>query len=302
MIPKFPQFKLLEFSDREEIQKFTNKFSPSSDFNFTSMWCWNIDNKMKVSNLNENLVVYFQDYTTGKPFYSFIGDNKINETIKSLFDLSEMEGIRPQLKLIHNEIHSNIESVSEYRLLPDPDNFDYVYDTKGLAECVGGKYETLRNLINRFKKHSDIKITEISGPLNLIGDHLMELDKKWIDKKSITNNINDFINETKALKRILDIKNDNLLTVCIFEKDKLIAFCISELLNNSDYAISHFAKADVSFPGIYAFLLNQNCKFLVKRNKKYLNYEQDLGLPHLRYSKTSFRPISFIKKHIIEIN
>lgn len=297
MIPQFPQFKSLELSDKEEIENFTDKFSPSSDFNFTSMWSWNINNQTKISNLNNNLVVYFQDYLTGEPFYSFIGDNKITETVKSLLDIANTQGIKPQLKLIHHEIHSNIDTTMEYKLLLDPDNFDYIYDVKHLSECIGGKYETLRNLINKFKRHSDTKIIEISGSLDLIKDELMELDEKWINKKTINNK--DFHNETNALKRILGMKNDNLLTVCIFEKNKLIAFCISELLDNSDYAISHFTKADVSFSGVYAFLLNQNCKFLLKRNKKYLNYEQDLGLPHLRYSKTSFRPISFIKKHII---
>lgn len=40
MIPKFPEFKKLELSNKEEIENFTSKFPPYSDFNFVSMWCW----------------------------------------------------------------------------------------------------------------------------------------------------------------------------------------------------------------------------------------------------------------------
>ncbi|OGY35168.1 MAG: hypothetical protein A3E36_00640 [Candidatus Andersenbacteria bacterium RIFCSPHIGHO2_12_FULL_45_11b] len=77
MIPKFPEFKPLEMTDREEIIGYTSKFLPYSDFNFTSMWSWDIDGKIMVSELNGNLVVNFSDYVTSEPFYSLIGDNDI---------------------------------------------------------------------------------------------------------------------------------------------------------------------------------------------------------------------------------
>ncbi len=54
MIPEFPNFKKLELSDREEVESVTNKFPPYSDFNFTSMWCWDINEDMRLSKLNGN--------------------------------------------------------------------------------------------------------------------------------------------------------------------------------------------------------------------------------------------------------
>lgn len=65
MISEFPQFKKLELADKKDIEKFTSKFPPYSDFNFVSMWSWDIRGEMRVSQLNGNLVVRFTDYLTG---------------------------------------------------------------------------------------------------------------------------------------------------------------------------------------------------------------------------------------------
>ena len=100
MIPEFPQFKKLELSDKKDIEKFTSKFPPYSDFNFVSMWSWDIKGEMRLSVLNNNLVVRFTDYLTGNPFYSFLGDNKVNETAEQLLELSKNEGLKAELKLI----------------------------------------------------------------------------------------------------------------------------------------------------------------------------------------------------------
>ena len=91
MIPEFPQFKPIELSDKQEVEKITSQYPPYSDFNFVSMWSWDIKGEMRLSMLNGNLVVKFNDYITGEPFYSFLGKNKLNETAEILLNLSKEE-------------------------------------------------------------------------------------------------------------------------------------------------------------------------------------------------------------------
>ena len=62
MITQFPDFKPLELFDKKYIETFTVQFPPYSDFNFTSIWAWNTNDKFQISNLNGNLVVLFYDY------------------------------------------------------------------------------------------------------------------------------------------------------------------------------------------------------------------------------------------------
>ena len=301
MLPQFPQFKPIELSDKEDIEQITHQYPPYSDFNFVSMYSWDVKGEMRVSELNGNLVVKFFDYLSKEPFYSFLGQNNVKDTIEQLIKFSKDNKVGLKLKFISQEIESAHHS-SNFIYLLDQDNFDYVYNIKNLYECLGRKYETQRNLINRFKKHCkefDVKIMNFS---DLVKESVLDLDEIWMKNKSLIEEKNQpiqFRNESEALKRIFDLKSDNLFVTCIFVENKLIAFCINELLPNSNYALSHFAKADVSYPGIYSFLLNKNCEFLLKKDKEYLNYEQDLGLSHLRYSKNSFKPEYFLKKYVI---
>lgn len=298
MIPEFPLFKKIELSDKHDIEKITSQYPPYSDFNFVSMWCWNTKEQLKISQLYGNLIIYFTDYVTDEPFCSFLGSHNVNETIEQLLNFSKNTKIKTKLCLIADHITTHIKQ-DLYNVNEDVDNFDYIYNIKDLSECKGKNYETQRNLINRFKKYSNSFTVECFQNINEIQDMILNLDEKWVHHKTNIDSTLNFQNESHALQRIFGIQNDNLFAICIFNDGILKAFCLSELIPNSEYAISHFAKADTTIPGIYAFLFNQNCKELLKINKKFLNYEQDLGLLHLRHSKKSFRPAAFLKKHIV---
>jgi len=298
MIPPFPEFKNLELSDKKDVENFTKKSPPYSDFNFVSMWSWNTKNETKLSELNGNLVVRFSDYLSKEIFYSFIGSNKVEETIDILTKFSLKNKSGSKLRLIPEDVIRE-HRTGDFILISDNDNFDYVYDVKEFFTCEGKKYETQRNQINRFeKKYQNIKV-EIFKDFDHVKEEMLLLEQSWKLNKVKQDKILEFRSESEALRRIFDLKHDGLFTVCIFSDNKLVAFCVSEVLPESDYAISHFAKADISFSGIYSFLLHKTCEALIKHKVKYLNYEQDLGLVYLKNSKMAFRPVHFLKKYLI---
>ncbi len=297
MIPLFPEFKKLELSDKDEIESFTRQFPPYSDFNFVSMWSWDIKSETSVSQCEGNLIVRFTDYLSKEPFYSFIGVNNIYKTIDSVTEYSLKNGSGSKLKFIPNEVVSMI-SDSNYLVIPDPDNFDYVYNMQEFHAGLGKKYETQRNQINRFlKKHPGVK-TEVFFDFSEIKEKILRLEQKWKLNKIIDEKVIEFQSESAALWRIFDLQGESFVTVGLFDGDELIGFCVSELLDK-EYAIAHFAKADVNYSGVYSYLLYSTCDALIKKGKIYLNYEQDLGLMHLRNSKTSFRPAYYLKKNIV---
>src|SRR3989344_4189442 len=133
MIPEFPEFKKLELSDKEDVEAFTKKFPPYSDFNFVSMWSWNIKDEIKISQLNNNFVVCFTDYITGEPFCSFLGDNKVNETAEKLIELSKKEGLEPKLKLVPEEaVNGSLEK--KFEAVLDQDTYDYIFSVSHLSK------------------------------------------------------------------------------------------------------------------------------------------------------------------------
>ena len=94
---------------------------------------------------------------------------------------------------------------------------------------------------------------------------------------------------------------EDLVSIGVFYDDKLIAFTINELVSR-DYCICHFMKGDNSFKGVYSYLVGETSKILLTTGRKYINFEQDLGLPNLRQSKKTFEPVGFLKKYTITPN
>src|ERR1700753_2385770 len=100
MEPLFPQFKKLQLEDILKIKNYTDNFPPYSDYNFVSIYSYNTQELIEFSFLNNNLVILFEDYITGEPFFSFLGNAFVNNTIHQLFTLATKKNILPNLQLI----------------------------------------------------------------------------------------------------------------------------------------------------------------------------------------------------------
>lgn len=297
MIPEFPKFKKLESSDKKDIEIFTSEFPPYSDFNFFSMWSWDVHHKMMISQLNENLVVLFSDYTSGDNFLSFVGDKKIIETTSQLIAFSEKNYKKNYLKLIPEELFLHFKG-SNFKVRAERDSFDYIY----LVEHLSGmkhwiKHASGRGIRKFIKKYPDYSVKESS--LEGIPKHEYEkMFEKWSKSKEIANHFE--LNEYKAFKRLIETNDKNIKFISIYIDGVLAGFSVYETLPNN-YAIAHFSKADIKdYPGIYDLLNWEESNFFHKQGVKYLNWEQDLGIPGLRYSKTKYKPAFFLRKLHIE--
>jgi len=296
--PEFPEFKKLELSDRDDIEKIVLKYLPYSDFNFTSLWSWNTKDEVCVSVLNDNLIVKFSDYITGEAFYSFLGTHKKLDTAEKLIDLSIAEGLRPELRLIPEISIEGLEK--KYEVLEDVDNFDYILPIEKIATYVGNRLRSKKNLYNRFIKSYVAKTVILNPRLPEDQKQVSDLYNRWIANKGLGEI--ETQNEMLAFNRIFGVLakiSTHIVIVGVMIDNKLAGFIVNEFFEN-EYTILHFEKADEAFVGIYAYLMFENARILKGLQKKLLNYEQDLGLPGLRLGKRSFRPVAMLKKYIIK--
>ena len=182
MIPTFPEFKKLELSDRAEVEKITKRFQPYSDFNFISMWSWDVKKEMGLSVLNDNLVVRFSEYLTGEPFYSFLGTQKVDETAECIINLSVQSGLSPDLSLVPELAVSYFDakkfSVSEQR-----DQFDYIFDLRIISELKGAKFSNKRNLINKITSEGKIRSEKLNLHDPEIRFNIKKLNLEWLEQK-----------------------------------------------------------------------------------------------------------------------
>jgi hypothetical protein len=299
MIPDFPQFKNIELLDKNEVEKFTSKFPHYSDFNFLSMWCWDIHNKVKISLLNDNLVVSFSDYLSGEEYLSFLGDNDVLKTAEQLIKFSTENYKKSFLKLIPEELTLNFKG-SNFLLKEDRDAFDYIYLVEDLANMDHWSKNTSGKRIRQFiqKKHN-YKVAHSTLADVSIKEYL-HIFHKWAESKQIDNHFE--LNEFKAFEKLANVNDPNLRLLSLYENEKMIGFTLYELISNH-YAISHFAKADKRHHAAIFDLLNwEEAKYLHKLGVKYYNWEQDLGIESLRYAKIKYRPAFLLRKLYLSHN
>ena len=298
MIPLFPNFKLLEIEDKSDFENITKKFEPYSDFNFISLWSYNTEEDTQISILNENLVIKFRDYINNEPFYSFIGNAQTEETINALLLRSQEEGIKPELKLIPEVNIVGKPNLEKFNIQEDRDSFDYILSADEIALLSGDKYHTHKNFVNRFQRtYEDYHVREINLLDPSINEQIINVFYVWEKKRNKERA--DTIHELTAITRLLKDANEfSVIALGIYDRETLVGFIIASL-EQMNYSVSHFTKSDTDYDGISYFMYHNLSKTLVEKGYKFINNEQDLGIPGLRKSKEQWNPAHYLKKYII---
>ena len=297
MIPRFPEFQKLGSSDREAVEAHSKLYPPYSDFNFTSMWSWDTEEALRLSELNDNLIVRFTDYVTAEPFYMFLGTYAVNETVDALLTRSSQEGLPPVLKLIPEIVVERLDRTL-FSAEPDPDHADYVLSVEKLRGLEGPGFAPKRREMSRFVRlHTQSRFAscDVADPGVVRGMH--ELFELWLVQKNAAR-IPAQEHEFVAMRRCLESNaGAHLVLTAVFVNEVLKAFWLIEDLGNG-HAISHFEKADTAdCPGIFAYLKQKTAEVLEKRGITYINLEQDLGIEGLRQSKASYLPHEHLRKY-----
>ena len=296
----FPDFKDLELNDRPWVEEITGNFKPYSDFNFTSLWTWNTNNELKLSRLHNNLVITLPDYISGQPRLSLLGNNKIDGSFSELLEYASSNKIEPKLKLVPEVSINALEDPSRFLLTEDKDNHDYVLSVEEIASLSGNKYYDKRNLVNRFNKaHPDHTALEIDLKNRVVHEQIKQLFDFWAthSKQSQTESANEKI----AINRLLDSSEElKVKGLGVYVDNQLVAFSTYET-SHVGFGFISFEKADRKFPGLYAYLNQQTALRLKDLGCRYINFEQDLGLPGLKQAKQLWRPIEYLKKYSVEL-
>ena len=298
MIPEFHIFKRLELNDQSEINSLVSQYPPYSDYNFLSLWNYDTENLTEISILNGNLVVRFTDYITSKPFYSFIGDNKIGDTVSALLTLSGDKKLPRELSLIPEISNVKNNDLRNLNIMEDLDNFDYILSVDKIAKLEGNKYRSKRNLVNRFiREYGKVPIVSLNLQNTQAQQQIEDLFFTWEKQKQKPRSETE--HELTAIRRLfLAATKVQVVPMGIYIKNKLAAFILNEV-SHQQYAVIHFEKADIDYVGISSYLKQAAAKKMNDLGCKYINYQQDLGIEGLRKSKLSWRPVFFLKKYKI---
>ncbi len=293
-------FKKLNIDDLNEIAAFTNQFAPYSDFNPTSLWIWNTNEKAEYRLQNNVLVIRIPDYLNpDEHVISLLGKENVD---KVLIEIIEEW---PNLQANHLSMvpHTTVEAIDpqirkELQIEEDENNHDYIYELENLINPTGNKLKSVRRKLNKFAVHnSSISVRELDIGIKENQEIILNMFDEWV---KVTEKGDDTIeNDKQSLKRTLEYsKMFDLITIGVFVNERMIGFTISELLPNN-YVIGHKGAYNYMYDGINQFLEQQTALHASQRGKKFLNLEQDLGIESLRASKRLLRHVHYLKKYII---
>ncbi len=300
-LPVFPELKPLMLQDHSILQPFLDSFEPYSDYNFASMWCYNTKEKMEIAQLHNNLVVKFEDYVTSEYFFSFMGNDEPVRTTHTLLEHSITQELPGILKLIPHIVANNLKESKKYKVSEDEDNFDYILSTQEVSSLATTKFHTQKNHLNRFEKNYPECLPVILDASDK-KTHEILLDVFYTWEKGRGKERNETQHELTALERFLYHAHlFSPIIVAAEYKGNYLGFIVAELIG-SEYAVVHFAKSNPQYKEVYVFLNNCLAKHLWNMEYQYMNIEQDLGIPGLKYAKKQWNPIKYLKKYTVEIN
>lgn len=297
-IPAFPALKPLVLEDQYEIEQWVKRFAPYSDFNFVSLWSWNAGGQTAVSWLGDNLVVRFEDYATGAPFFSLIGLDDVDAAAARLLGFAREHGITEALFLVPEVTALAISDRATLAVVAAPEHADYVLAVKDWVDLPGKQFRNKRHEIHHFKRTYAPDVREIDLGNDEVQRAVDDVLGRWIVGRTRAGQA-DAIREAVAIRRVFALhRPSDLLGLGCFVNGRMVAFSINERLANG-YAMGHFWKAAPSFEGAYPVLLHHTCRVLDGEGFIRLDIQQDLGTPGLARAKQLYRPRAYLPKYSV---
>jgi hypothetical protein len=181
---------------------------------------------------------------------------------------------------------------------PDRDNDDYVYDADKLRTLSGRSMHQKKNHYNHFVQNCRAEFLPITR--NLFPD-LKLVEDKWLTLKAEREGegaATHLAMEREAIHTILE-KFETLgqKGLAITIDGRIEAFTVGEMLS-TDTLLVHVEKGNPDIRGIYVALCSHFAR-QVFPEARFVNREQDLGLPGLRRSKESLKPHHFVRKFTV---
>ena len=264
------------------------------EYSLTNLYIWG---RQKVAFLHGCLALFSQFQR--KSVYPFpIGDGDVGAVLDAIIHDARKRGLQCCLTSMTAADCAILEEryPGQFQFHPDRDGCDYIYSITDLANLPGRKFQRKRNHLNRFRlNHPDYRLVAITPELL---PEVNAMAQTWYEKRMESDPDNDFQLEQRALNRAMEKWDElGLEGAVLMEDGKILAMTAGSFLNEATFDV-HFEKALEDVDGAYTAI---NQEFSAHLHEKYpdlrwLNREDDLGLPGLRKAKLSYCPDHLVVK------
>ncbi|MGD1008957.1 MAG: phosphatidylglycerol lysyltransferase domain-containing protein [Candidatus Aminicenantales bacterium] len=281
--PLYPDFKPLGLEDQDLVKRYLDAHpSGVCEMNFPNLLIWKDSERPRYTILNGNLCLLVEPTFEPAYFLPPAGGNEVEKTIKTCLTHA------PRLSRVPEAYVEKYGSA--FRVEEDRDNFDYVYLGEELAELKGKKFDGKRNRIKKFESSFDHAYVELRREHS---DDCRRLLLQWFEEKG---NGDPYMKAEKdaILEALEDFEMLGLTGRVVTVAGRVEAFTFGMRLTD-DTALIQIEIANPAFPGLAQWI---NREFVRREWSafRFINREQDMGVPGLRTAKLSYQPDHLVKK------
>lgn len=282
-------FRRLELADQGLVSDYLRRFPPEiSEHTFTNLFAWRAARPVWLAEVLDSLV--FACTAPGHPETPAIlfGPPAGPASVVQIIDHYQMQGA---IRLPAGP--AALLKAADRKPVHDRDNDDYVYLVSDLAEPAGRRYAKKRNHIRQCLKKYDCTYEAMTT--GNVGE-CIAMQERWCEGRQCQI-FPGLGNEDIAIGETLRHIDCFPILGGVIRIDGIIqAFAVAEPLNQNT-AVWHFEKAMPDFEGLGQLITHWFARFALGPFK-FVNREQDLGLPGLRQAKESNFPDLMVEKFI----
>lgn len=299
----------ISIDNREILEQYLNGYEyKTSGLSFSAQYMWRDINKFSWDMMGEYMCISGISHLELEdgielpfmfPPLTATGEydkDALRETIYKAKEHFEKKGQPFSLRLVPFHVMEIIkEAVPEMHFIDDRPNYDYIYLTQELIDLKGKAFHSKKNHLNYFKKTYEYEYVELTSDM---ADDAMRFISDFNKRKEVPAHEMEMLKmEEQAMEDVFkNIEAVGYSAGAILIDDNIQAIAIGGNLGKKTIT-EHVEKANVEFRGLYQAINNEFCRNVAAK-AKYINREEDMGIPNLRKAKLSYKPVKLIEKYI----
>lgn len=223
---------------------------------------------------------------------------KLHATLHQAKEIFESQGQPFSIRLIpmHMLDYVRHSCPGEMKYIDDRPNYEYLYLLQDLINLSGRGYHSKKNHLNYFKNNYEYEYVPLTSDMT---EEAMDFIREFNARKDVPDNERVLLEmEARAMEDVFrNIESVGYMAGAIRIGGKIEAIAIGGRLNKNTI-VEHVEKANIEYRGLYQVINNEFCKS-VGANYKFINREEDMGIPNLRKAKLSYKPVKLIETYIV---
>jgi hypothetical protein len=295
-IPEYPESTRLCREHRPILDQHLVIAQPRiSELSFAYLWSWQPYIDCRLSMYGGTLLVT-ASHASGTDRYVFppltAAPSHAADIIRAILD----DYPDSTFKRVPEPVAEVLKEEDDMLITEKPGRADYVHLASDLKTLPGSRFHSKKNLIRQFRKERpQASYMEMDKEL---AQQCIAFTESWLENHP-KNNLSSLRREVETcIKMLSEMEWLALSGGVITDGDEIIGYALGEPLNEDTFVV-RVEKADTGIQGSYQ-ILNQQFAIHAGPGYRWINREQDLGIPGLRRAKQSYHPHHMVRKFVVE--